>query len=37
MVSMPLWIFIIMQIVIIIIEVLIIYFVPWKKIFKIKK
>lgn len=36
MVSMPLWVFIVMQIIIIIIEVLIIYFVPWKNLFKIK-
>ena len=36
MVSMPLWIFIIMQIAIIIIEVLIIYFVPWRNLFKIR-
>lgn len=36
MVSMPLWVFIVMQIIIIIIEVLIIYLVPWKNLFKIK-
>ena len=36
MVSMPLWMFIVMQIIIIVIEVLIIYFVPWKNLFKIK-
>lgn len=36
MVSMPLWVFIIMQIAIIIIEVLIIYFVPWRNLIKIK-
>lgn len=36
MVSMPLWVFIVMQIIIIVIEVLIIYLVPWKNLFKIK-
>lgn len=36
MVSMPLYIFIVMQVLIIIIEVLIIYFVPWRNLFKIK-
>lgn len=36
MVSMPLWVFIIMQIAIIMIEVLVIYFVPWKNFFKIR-
>lgn len=35
-ISMPLWIFIVMQFGIITIEALIICFVPWKKIFKIK-
>lgn len=37
MICMPLWAFIIMQIVTIVIEVLIIYFVPWKKLIKNKK
>lgn len=36
MVSMPLWVFIVMQIIIIVIEVLIIYLVPWKNLFKIR-
>lgn len=36
MVSMPLWVFIVMQIIIIVIEVIIIYIVPWKNLFKIK-
>lgn len=36
MISMPLWVFIVMQIGIVIVEVLIICFVPWKKILKIK-
>lgn len=36
MVSMPLWVFIVMQIIIIVIEVIIIYLVPWKNLFKIK-
>lgn len=36
MVSMPLWAFIAMQAGIIVIEVLAIYFIPWKKLFKIR-
>lgn len=36
MVSMPLWAFITMQAGIIVIEVLAIYFIPWKKLFKIR-
>lgn len=36
MISMPLWVFVIMQIAIIMIEVLIIYFVPWRNLFKIR-
>lgn len=34
MISMPLWVFIIMQIMIIIIEILIIYFLPWRNLFE---
>lgn len=33
-ISMPLWVFIVMQILIIMIEVLAIYFIPWKNLFK---
>lgn len=35
-ISMPLWVFIVMQILIIIIEVLIIYFIPWRNLLKKK-
>lgn len=37
MISMPLWVFILMQIIIIVVEVIIIYFIPWKRILKRKK
>lgn len=37
MITMPVWSFILMQIGIIVIEVLIIYFVPWKKLLKRRK
>lgn len=36
MISMPLWVFILMQVLIIVVEIIIIYFVPWKKIIKRK-
>lgn len=36
MISMPLYLFIIMQIIIIAIEIIVIYFIPWKKIIKKK-
>lgn len=36
MISMPLYLFIIMQIIIVVIEVIAIYFIPWKKILKKK-
>lgn len=34
MISMPVYLFIIMQIIIIVVEVIVIYFIPWKKIIK---
>lgn len=36
MISMPFWVFIVMQISIIIVEVLVIRFIPWKNLFKFK-
>lgn len=36
MISMPLWAFILMQVIIIIIEVIIIYFIPWRDLLRIK-